>query len=209
MYHKHRAAPNFVRNTLVLCALRQEASEDILSARSLPKWSIISYVQEERGDELKWIIVAQHLANTHLSPTLASPRADNLFRLFARLLVATLSATLDLDAPTLAAQLQRRTWTPITSFLSIWADTRYATPSSPTWSQLPLYDVEVIHTLTTTISVHDRVLCGLQRRRPAFVQYKPHRTPNGMMHLNLPCASDALTRPHSPSHALTRPHVYL
>ena len=78
MYHKHRAAPNFVRNTLVLCALRQEASEDILSARSLPKWSIISYVQEERDDELKWSIVAQNLANA-LNSAMCSrrPRATS------------------------------------------------------------------------------------------------------------------------------------
>ena len=54
MYRKCRAAPHFVRNTLVLCALRQEASEDILSARSLGEVCfMISYVQEERGNELK------------------------------------------------------------------------------------------------------------------------------------------------------------
>jgi hypothetical protein len=124
----------------------------LVRTRCLPEWNMISYVQEERGDELKWTIVAQHLANTHSSPTLARPRADNLFRLFERLLVSTLSATLDLDAPTLAAQLQRRAWTPITPYLSIWADARYATPSTPPSSQLPLYDVEVIQALTTAVA---------------------------------------------------------
>ena len=81
-----------------------------------------------------------------------APPSRHIFRLFARLLIATLSSTLDLDATALAAQLQRRAWTPITPNHSIWADARYATPSSPPSSQLPLYDVEVIHALTAAVA---------------------------------------------------------
>ena len=91
-----------------------------------------------------------------------APPSRHLFRLFARLLVATLSATLDLDATALAAQLQRRAWTPITPNHSIWADARYATPSSPPSSQLPLYDVEGHPRPHRRRSVNNRVLCGLQ-----------------------------------------------
>jgi len=48
-----------------------------------------------------------------------APPSRHIFRLFARLLVSTLSSTLDLDTTVLAAQLQRRAWTPITPYLSI------------------------------------------------------------------------------------------
>ena len=126
----------------------------LLKARSLTDWHIISYVQEERGDELVWTIVARHDApSAHNSASRPQrPRADNLFRVFARMLVATLSSTLELEPATLENVLQRRTWIPVPPYLRVWADARFATVPAPPSSQLPLFDVEVISALGAAVA---------------------------------------------------------